>query len=406
VESRNVSRSARGLAPLRIAQIAPLFESVPPRLYGGTERVVAYLCQELKRRGHQVTLFASGDSTIDVPIKPGCPNSLRTSGLDRFGAAYHLSMLSELCESAQDFDIIHSHIDYWSFPFQRMLRIPTVSTMHNRMDQAELDSVYRHYKDLPLVSISNAQRSRLPDLKWVRTIYHGTPEEQWKFNPTRGKYLAFLGRFSPEKRPDLAIEVARRAGIPLKMAAKVDRVDQQYFETVVKPLLSTPGVEYVGEISEREKVQFLGQALALLFPIDWAEPFGLVMIEALACGTPVIARPCGSVPEVLKDGITGFIASELDGLVEAVCKVGDLSRRIVREEFETRFSAAIMAAHYEELYYNLIEDVEKPIDPSSTGAACSEPVSSDEGLIADTESAVDDDFAPVVPVAVNSDPIS
>jgi glycosyltransferase involved in cell wall biosynthesis len=190
------------------------------------------------------------------------------------------------------------------------------------------------------------------------------------------------------------------------MAAKVDRVDQQYFETVVKPLLSTTGVEYVGEISEREKVQFLGQALALLFPIDWAEPFGLVMIEALACGTPVIARPCGSVPEVLKDGITGFIASELDGLVEAVCKVGDLSRRIVREEFETRFSAAIMAAHHEELYYDLIEDVEKPTDPSRTGAACTEPVSSDEGLIADSESAVGDDFAPVVPVAVNSDPIN
>ena len=347
--TQNVPRSARGLRPLRIAQIAPLFESVPPRLYGGTERVVAYLCQELKQRGHHVTLFASGDSTIDVPLKPGCPNSLRTSGLDRFGTAYHLPMLSELCESAEDFDIVHSHIDYWSFPFQRMMRVPTVSTMHNRMDQPELNSVYRYYKDLPLVSISNAQRCRLPDLKWIRTIYHGTPEEQWKFNPRRGKYLAFLGRFSPEKRPDLAIEVARRAGIPLKMAAKIDRVDQQYFETVVKPLLSTPGVEYVGEISEREKAQFLGQALALLFPIDWAEPFGLVMIEALACGTPVIARPCGSVPEVLKDGITGFIASDVDGLVEGVCKAGDLSRRIVREEFESRFSAAIMAAHYEEL---------------------------------------------------------
>jgi len=396
VGTQNVPRSARDLGPLRIAQIAPLFESVPPRLYGGTERVVAYLCQELKQRGHQVTLFASGDSTIDVPLKPGCPNSLRTSGLDRFGTAYHLPMLSELCEIAEDFDIVHSHIDYWSFPFQRMMRVPTVSTMHNRMDQPELNSVYRYYRDLPLVSISNAQRS-LADLRWIGTVYHGIPEERWKFNPRQGKYLAFLGRFSPEKRPDLAIEVARRAGIPLKMAAKVDRVDQQYFDTVVKPLLSAPGVEYVGEISEREKAQFLGQALALLFPIDWAEPFGLVMIEALACGTPVIARPCGSVPEVLKDGITGFIAPGVDGMVEAVCKIDDLSRQIVREEFETRFSAAIMAAHYEELYYNLIEDVHKPTHPLTTGVGCTEPVASDKGLIADNESAVDDDFAPVVP---------
>ena len=404
--TKNVPRSARGLGPLRIAQIAPLFESVPPRLYGGTERVVAYLCQELKQRGHHVTLFASGDSTIDVPLKPGCPNSLRTSGLDRFGTAYYLPMLSELCEIAEDFDIVHSHIDYWSFPFQRMMRVPTVSTMHNRMDQPELNSVYRYYKDLPLVSISNAQRSLAADLRWIRTVYHGIPEERFKFNPGPGKYLAFLGRFSPEKRPDLAIEVARRAGIPLKMAAKVDRVDRQYFDTVVKPLLSGPGVEYVGEISEREKAQFLGQALALLFPIDWAEPFGLVMIEALACGTPVIARPCGSVPEVLKDGITGFIARGVDGMVEAVRKIDDLSRQIVREEFETRFSAAIMAAHYEELYYDLIEDVHKPTHPSTTGVGCTEPVASDEGLIADNESPVDDDFAPVVPVAVNSDPIS
>jgi len=369
--------------------------------------VVAYLCRELKRRGHHVTLFASGgDSTIDVPLKPGCPNSLRTSDLDRFGTAYHLPMLSELCESAEDFDIVHPHIDYWSFPFQRMIRVPTVSTMHNRMDQPELNSVYRYYKNLPVVSISNAQRCRLPDLQWIRTIYHGTPEERWKFNPRRGRHLAFLERFSPEKRPDLAIEVARRAGIPLKMAATVDRVDQQYFETVVKPLLSTPDVDYVGEISEREKAQFLGQALALLFPIDWAEPFGLVRIEVLACGTPVIARPCGSVPEVLKAGITGFIAPDVDGLVKGVCKAGDFPRRIVREEFESRFSAAIMAAHYEELYYDLIEDVHKPTHPLTTGVGGTDPVASDEGLIADSESAVDDDFAPVVPVVVNSDPFS
>jgi glycosyltransferase involved in cell wall biosynthesis len=341
---------------LRIAQIAPLFESVPPRLYAGTERVIAYLCQELKQRGHDVTLFASGDSTSAVRLKPSCATSLRISGLERFRAAYHLSMLSEVCEHTEQFDIIHYHIDYWSFPFQRMMRPSTVSTMHSRMDHPELDSVYRYYKDLPLVSISNAQRSRLPDLRWVRTVYHGLPEQQWKLNPAQGKYFSFLGRFSPEK-------VARRAGVPLKMAAKVDHVDREYFDTVVKPLLSTPGIEYVGEISEPEKQQFLGEALALLFPIDWAEPFGLVMIEALACGTPVIARPCGSVPEVLKDGISGLIASDVDGLVEAVRRVGDLPRPFVRKEFETRFTATIMATHYEGLYYDLIERVHQSLSP-------------------------------------------
>jgi glycosyltransferase involved in cell wall biosynthesis len=313
-------------------------------------------------------------------------------------------MLSEVYENAERFDIIHSHLDYWGFPFQRMMRAPSVSTMHGRMDQPELDSVYRYYKDVPLISISNAQRSRLPDLRWLRTVYHGLPEQRWKFNPGRGKYLAFLGRFSPEKRPDLAIEVARRAGIPLKMAAKVDRVDKEYFDTVVKPLLSTSGIEYIGEINESEKEQFLGEALALLFPIDWAEPFGLVMIEALACGTPVIARPCGSVPEVLKDGISGFIASDVDGLVEAVGKVGDLSRQFVRKEFESRFTAAIMATRYEELYYDLIEHgrqssaAEQPrlyVDVNT-------PVSSTGSVIVDTADAVND-FAGVVTAALNSD---
>ena len=390
MKTQKISRLGRGLRPLRIAQIAPLFESVPPRLYGGTERVVAYLCEELERHGHDITLFASGDSTLNVRLKPSCPTSLRISGLDRFGPAYHLSMLSEVCENAERFDIIHSHIDYWSFPFQRRMRVPTVSTMHGGMDQPELDSVYRYYKDVPLISISNAQRRRLPDLKWVRTIYHGLPENLLGFNATGGKYLAFLGRFSPEKRPDLAIEVARRAGIPLKMAAKVDAVDRPYFEAVVKPLLSSPGVEYIGEIGESEKEQFLGGALALLFPIDWAEPFGLVMIEALACGTPVIARPCGSVPEVLKDGISGFIASDVDGLVEAVRKLGDLPRQFVRQEFESRFTGAIMAAHYEELYYDLIENVHESSAAQQPRLYMKTPVPSNGSAIADTADAVND----------------
>jgi glycosyltransferase involved in cell wall biosynthesis len=370
---------------LRIAQIALLFESVPPRLYGGTERVVAYLCQELKQLGHDVTLFASGDSTGAVRLKPSCATSLRISGLERFGPAYHLSMLSEVCENAEQFDIIHYHIDYWSFPFQRMMRAPTLSTMHSRMDHPELDSVYRYYNDLPLVSISNAQRSRLPDLRWLGTVYHGLPERQWKLNRAPGKYLSFLGRFSPEKRPDLAIEVARRAGIPLKMAAKVDHVDREYFDTVVKPLLSTPGIEYLGEISEPEKQQFLGEALALLFPIDWAEPFGLVMIEALACGTPVIARPCGSVPEVLKDGVSGLIASDVDGLVEAVRRVGDLPRPFVRKEFETRFTATIMARHYEGLYYDLIETVHQSSAPQQPRLYANTPASATHSLSAEAE---------------------
>lgn len=341
---------------MRIAQIAPLYESVPPRMYGGTERVVANLCDELERRGHEVTLFASGDSSTRARVHPGYPTSLRTCGLDRFGPAFHLPMLNEVLEAANRFDLVHFHIDYWSFPFQRMMSVPTVATMHNRMDVPELGWLYRYYRELPLVSISNAQRRPLLDLKWVRTIYHGLPEEKWTFSPGPGKYLAFLGRFAPEKRPDVAIEIARRSGIPLKMAAKIDRVDQEYFDAVVKPLLSTPHVEYVGEIGERDKQQFLGEALALLFPIDWPEPFGLVMIEALACGTPVIARPCGSVPEVLKNGITGFISADVNGLVDAARRVDQLSRRLIRLEFEKRFSATTMAQRYEQLYYDLVRN--------------------------------------------------
>jgi glycosyltransferase involved in cell wall biosynthesis len=402
-ETRNIPRSTHPFPRLRIAQVAPLFESVPPRGYGGTERVVAYLCQELQRRGHDVTLFAAGDSTLDVHLKPGCATSLRTSGLDTFGAAYHLPMLNTITEHAEDFDIIHFHVDYWSFPFQRMMRVPTVSTMHNRMDQRELNFVYRYYKDVPLVSISDAQRSGLLDLKWVRTVYHGLPDKQWKFNPGPGKYLAFLGRFSPEKSPDLAIEIAKRAGLPLKLAAKLDRKDEEYFKTVVKPLLSTPGVEYVGEINEAEKQQFLGDALALLFPIDWPEPFGLVMIEALACGTPVIARPCGSVSELIRDGVTGFIAPDLDGLVKEVNKISDLSRRLVREEFENRFSAAMMSAQYEGLYHDLIADARRLsaaqewrlntfISDSSTG-----------GSIANSGVPLTDGLAAAGPAALNSE---
>jgi glycosyltransferase involved in cell wall biosynthesis len=341
--------------PLRIAQIAPLYESVPPKLYGGTERIVAYLAEELARRGHDVTLFAAGDSTVDVRLAAGFPRSLRLSGLDSLGPSSHLPMLSEVYDHPQRFDIIHSHVDYWSFPLARLVPVPTVSTMHGRLDLDELAPIYRHYSDLPVVSISDDQRRPLPEMNWAGTVHHGLPRHLLRFNSEPGGYLAFLGRISPEKRPDVAIEVARRAGIPLKIAAKVDRADRDYFESVVKPLLSTPGVEFIGEINDMQKEKFLGGALALLFTVDWPEPFGLVMIEALACGTPVIARPCGSVPEVLRDGVTGFIASSLDDLVRAVHKVRDISRRRCRDEFETRFTAEIMAANYERIYYELID---------------------------------------------------
>jgi glycosyltransferase involved in cell wall biosynthesis len=339
--------------PLRIAQIAPLYESVPPKLYGGTERIVAYLAEELVRRGHEVTLYAAGDSTVDVPLAAGVPQSLRLAGLDHFGPALHLPMLSEVYDNASRFDIIHSHVDCLSFPLARLVQVPTVSTMHGRLDLNELLPIYRSYNDLPVVSISNDQRRPLPQLNWVRTVYHGLPGNLLKFSPKSGNYLAFLGRMCPEKGPDLAIEIARRSGVPLKIAAKVDRTDREYFDSVIKPLLSVPGVEFIGEINEEEKRHFLGGALALLFTVDWPEPFGLVMIEALACGTPVIARPCGSVPEVLRHGVTGFIGSSVDELVAAVYKIGEISRQKCRDEFERRFTAEVMAANYERVYYQL-----------------------------------------------------
>jgi glycosyltransferase involved in cell wall biosynthesis len=340
---------------LRIAQIAPLYESVPPALYGGTERIVGYLAEELLRRGHEVTVYAAGDSTINAPVVAGAPQALRSTGLDHLGPVLHLPMLSDVYEQAGRFDVIHSHVDWLSFPLARLVQVPTVSTMHGRLDVKELLPVYRYYKDHPVISISHDQRRPLPEMNWIGTVYHGLPRKLLKFRSEPGRYLAFLGRMSPEKRPDLAIEIARRAGIPLKIAAKIDRADREYFETVVKPLLSTPGVEFIGEIDERQKQEFLGGALALLFPVDWPEPFGLVMIEALACGTPVVARPCGSVPEILRSGVSGFIESTVEDLAAAVHKVRDLSRQTCRDEFERRFTTEVMADNYERVYYDLTD---------------------------------------------------
>ena len=353
---------------LRVAQVAPLYERIPPKLYGGTERVVSYITEELVRRGHQVTLFASGDSQTGAQLAPGCPQSLRLAGKPELGAFLQLPMLSDVYEGAEDrFDLIHSHIDYWSFPFARLAGVPTVATMHGRLDVEELHPVYARYRSVPLVSISDAQREPLPLMNWVKTIYHGLPRDLLRFSPGPGKYLAFLGRISPEKRPDIAIQVARRLGIPFKIAAKVDVVDRDYFETVIKPLLSPPDVEYIGEIGEAEKSEFLGNALAFMFTIDWPEPFGLAMIEALACGTPVIARPCGSVPEVIRSGVTGFVAKDVDEMVAAVNRIGQISRAECRREFENRFTAEIMVDRYEQVYRQLIEGeqrrlVRKPKD--------------------------------------------
>src|SRR5579885_63744 len=349
-------RPARASRPLRIAQLGPLYERIPPNLYGGTERVVSYLTEELVRRGHDVTLFASGDSITSARLVSGYPRSLRLAGLSgsAVGPGLHLPMLADVYENGARFDVIHSHVDYWCFPFVRLCPTPTVVTMHGRLDVESLRPIYERFTHVPLVSISNSQRTPLPFMNWVGTAYHGLPPDLLKYNPNPGKYLAFLGRICPEKRVDIAIDVARKAGIPLKIAAKVDPVDQEYFEEVIKPKLAPPDIEHIGEIAEHEKCDFMGDAIALLFTIDWPEPFGLAMIEAFACGAPVITRPCGSVPEIVTHGKTGLIASSTEDLVAAVKRVGELSRADCRAEFEARFTTAHMAERYEEFYAKLL----------------------------------------------------
>jgi glycosyltransferase involved in cell wall biosynthesis len=340
---------------LRIAQIAPLYESVPPKLYGGTERVVSYITEELVRRGHEVTLFAAGDSATRANLAPGCTQALRLQGKPELGASLQLAMLAEVFETARDnFDIVHSHIDYWSFPFASLTGVPTVSTMHGRLDIPELHPVYHRFPEAALVSISDSQRAPLAEMNWVATVHHGMPRNLLQFSEHGGKYLAFIGRISPEKGIDLAIEVAFKSGVPLKIAAKVDAVDREYFAEVIKPRIKPPMIEYIGEIDDVQKSEFLGGALALLFTVDWPEPFGLAMIEALACGTPVIARPCGAVPEVIRPGISGFLANEIDELAAAVGRVDSIARERCRREFEERFTSEVMIAKYERVYHRLI----------------------------------------------------
>src|SRR5215472_4053589 len=335
---------------MRIAQVAPLHESVPPKHYGGTERIVSYLTEELVRAGHEVTLFASGDSVTRARLIASCERSLRKNERCKDPVAREVLLVDHVIEHVNEFDLIHFHTGYLHFPVCRYLPVPHLTTLHGRLDIPDLVPVFDRFRNEPLISISDAQRQPLPWANWQTTIYHGLPNDLFAFQPNQGDYLAFLGRISPEKRVDRAIEIAKRASMPLKIAAKVDRVDRRYFKRDIEPLVNQSHVQWVGEISDRQKNDFLGNAYALLFPIDWPEPFGLVMIEAMACGTPVVAYGRGSVPEVLDHGQTGFIANNLDDAAEAIRRVPELDREGCREIFEKRFTAIRMANDYIELY--------------------------------------------------------
>ena len=340
---------------MRIAQVAPLEESVPPKLYGGTERVVSYLTEELVRQGHEVVLYASGDSQTNAELRSTCPQSLRLAGESRDALALQVLMLEQVRREAHEFDIIHYHIDYLHFPLSRRSPTASITTLHGRLDLDELRPLYDEFRDMPVVSISDSQREPLPRAAWVSTVYHGLPPELYRFTPKPDGYVAFLGRFSPEKRVDLAVEIAGKLGLKLKIAAKIEKRDHGYFEREVAHLLEKPHVEYVGEIDEKGKSEFLGNARALLFPIDWCEPFGLVMIESMACGTPVIAFRRGSVGEVVNDGETGFVCHDVESAVRAYERVEALDRVHCREVFEERFSAQRMAEDYVRAYQQVID---------------------------------------------------
>ena len=356
---------------MRIAQVAPLFESVPPRLYGGTERIVSYLTEELVRLGHAVTLFASGDSVTAAELAPCAPVALRLNRAVRDPIPYFMLMMGRVAERAEEFDIIHFHIDQFQMPLFRSMAGRTVTTLHGRQDSPDLRALYAGFPEMPLVSISDAQRAPIPHANILATVYHGLPIKLLRptYHP-RGGYLAFLGRISPEKRVDRAIAIARAFGVPLKIAAKVDKVDEVYFRETIAPLLDQPGIEFIGEIDERAKSEFLGEAQALLFPIDWPEPFGLVMIEAMACGTPVLAFRKGSVPEIIEDGVTGRIVSSIDEVMLALPEVIALDRRTVRQRFEERFSATRMSKDYVNLYRSLLKH-SKLVDAPSLASSVS-----------------------------------
>ena len=339
---------------MRIAQVAPLIESVPPQGYGGTERVVSYLTEELVRQGHEVTLFASGDSTTTAELVACAPEALRLDESVVDPIAHQIYELECVAAQAHRFDVIHWHLDYFHFPMSRRLGVPQLTTLHGRLDIPDIQAVYTEFPDMPVVSISNDQRQPLPQANWAATVHHGMPPNELVPRADVGDYLAFLGRISPEKGADRAIEVARRTGMPLRIAAKVDDTDREYFEREIEPLLGGAHVDWVGEIGPDDKNEFLGRARALLFPIDWSEPFGLVMIESMACGTPVIAYRAGSVPEVITDGVSGFIVEDIEGAVEAVNRLGEIDRAAVRAAFEDRFTVERMARDYLRVYEHLV----------------------------------------------------
>ncbi|HVW29910.1 MAG TPA: glycosyltransferase family 4 protein [Polyangiaceae bacterium] len=338
---------------MRIAQVSPLYESVPPRLYGGTERIVHYLTEELVRMGHEVTLFASGDSITSAKLAPQCEQALRLDERCTDALVKHLLMIERVSTWHEDFDVIHFHTDYLHFPLARRMSVPHVTTLHGRLDIADLGPMYDEFSDISVVSISDAQRRPLQQANWVATVHHGLPKDLLRFQPDPEGYFAFVGRISPEKRVDRAIEIATALEVPIKIAAKIDKVDREYFEARIRPLLAQPLVEFVGEIGETDKSEFMGHARALLFPIDWPEPFGLVMIEAMACGTPVIAFRNGSVSEVLEDGVSGFVVESMEEAIEAAGRVHELDRAGVREQFERRFTAERMAQDYLDIYADL-----------------------------------------------------
>jgi glycosyltransferase involved in cell wall biosynthesis len=339
---------------MRIAQVAPLIESVPPQAYGGTERVVSYLTEELVRQGHDVTLFASGDSQTAARLMGSTPQALRLADGVVDPIAHTVVQLEHVADRASEFDVIHWHLDYFHFPMSRRLGVPQLTTLHGRLDIEDVQPLYDEFTDMPVVSISDDQRTPLPQARWAATIHHGLPPDEFEPSYEPGRYLAFLGRISPEKRADRAVEVARRAGMELRIGAKVDALDQAYFEENVEPLLGHDHVEWVGEVAGRDKSELLRNAAALLFPIDWAEPFGLVMIEAMACGTPVLAFRRGSVPEIVEDGVTGAIVETIEEAIAALPHVIALNRKRVRQRFERRFSATRMAQDYVSVYRALL----------------------------------------------------
>jgi glycosyltransferase involved in cell wall biosynthesis len=345
---------------MRIAQVSPLYESVPPRRYGGTERIVHFLTEELVRRGHEVVLYATGDSATSAELRAVCPQALRLCRGIQDGSAYHVLQLGMVCSDSEEFDVVHAHVDFRALLLTRFTRTPIVSTNHNRLDSPEYRAMVRAYPEAWLTSVSDSQRKPLSWANWAATVYNAVPVDEIQFSERPGAYLAFLGRMSPEKGPAEAIEVAKLTGMPLKIAAKINDFEQDYFDAVVRPLLNHPLIEFLGEVGEQEKRELLAGAYALLFPVSWPEPFGLAMIEAMACGTPVLAFSHGAVPEVMEDEVTGFICSDVREMAARVRDVEEIDRRACRLLVERRFSVERMADGYEEAYQRVLASADEP----------------------------------------------